>query len=176
MKKVAGREVSESPVCFDYLQHWLQCRGQQIGGLHAETEVKGRSLDIRLAGLTEHIHITLKADEIVIAAVDQEDCWDLLAFFEVVPKSMPDGVACALCLAAPDPDASGAVDIYPSEEALWISHGFEVFEEWVVNVLKPAVRLRFYGVLDQASAANLIPSEKMAVIDTHAVKDIAVWR
>lgn len=98
---------------------------------------RDRFLECEFHGLTTHIRVTLLNWEIVVEARLDEECWDLLAGFEGLPKRVTQGYVCRLC----DPETR---PLYRSRDAVWRDEIFEPFRAWVNETLARSDWLAFY--------------------------------
>jgi hypothetical protein len=96
---------------------------------------------------------TNKIDEIAVTIYWDNVLWDLLLCLETYPKKTKHGFICELCRAH---DSSSSVT-YPTLNALWESHLFQPFLDWVNNTLvtKPYIEILGAASADFTAASLL---------------------
>ena len=116
-------------------------------------------LDIGFCQISRILTATLSYDEISIAVVWNNECWDMLRYFETYPKRVPGGYVCEECPADSRPT-------FPSREALWRAEVFEPFLEWVNQNLAHAEAVSISGDPGRMTWARLVAGQG---VDEHSL-------
>ena len=90
--------------------------------------------------------MVIKGD-VSVAAIQDEEVWDLLYSNESVTKGTQSGYVCTLC---------DAPTHYPSREALWREHDFDALGDWLRSNVLNHPRLEFHSYKGGGTWACLV--------------------
>jgi len=95
-----------------------------------------RGFSFRFAGIAPSIEGGINHwGSMVISVEYQGDTWDLIADLDIAPECLGKGrYICRFC-------EEEARVVYPTREALWIEHGFEMVLEWCNEHFQPGLQV-----------------------------------
>lgn len=120
------------------LLRWLSGNRQRFAVPVRITRRTDRWIEMTFVGANPILSAILTRWEINIAVEWQGQCWDLVESHEAGAVRSASGYFCSLCV----PEARV---FYPSREALWRNHLFEMFIEWANDKLLKARWIGIYG-------------------------------
>jgi hypothetical protein len=106
-------------------------------------------LEIGFVSINRILVAHLVDNGIRVSVVSQAKYWDTILDLDAIPKRVPAGYVCDLCLAE---DRA----VFPSLEALWRDHVFEPFLVWVNDELAKAEAISVSGIPDWTGLVRLI--------------------
>jgi hypothetical protein len=111
-------------------------------------EHTGSGLHISFHGINRILTAHLSEHEITVSAVSRGTYWDTILDLDALPKRVPGGYTCELCL-------EEHRCIFRSVEDLWRDHLFEPFLQWVNDDLAKAEVISISGTPDAVGWAHL---------------------
>lgn len=115
-------------------------------------------IEIEFGGVTDNIAAQVNTIGIVVIARHDHKLWDILIEFEAYIKKSDSGYICEWCWENPN-NIETDLKSFASRDELWRDHIFEPLLEWINTKLAKAWWVRFYGIPDSITAAQLIMQE-----------------
>ena len=144
-----------------FFLQWLRETDNCGGLVESVSKFKG-GLIVKLANITEHIHLCIKRTSFDIPVHFHNECYDFLRSIDIDARVDKGGMCyCALC--------REDVRLYETEYDLYVDHTFSQVREYLESISQPGKSLVLRYRVNSYSDARIIDSASIPDLDREDV-------